>query len=47
MLLSINGGVLVYVEYPNEYGRLHQGLDYTVYLQYCIDFDCITIVLKV
>ena len=28
-------------------GKQHQGLNYTVYLWYCIYFDCITIVLKV
>ena len=43
MLLCINGGVL---NSPNKHSRLHQDLDYIVYLRYCIDFDCITVVLK-
>ena len=47
MLWFISGGVLVCLEYPNIHSKLHQGLDYIVYLWYCIDFDCITVVLKV
>ena len=45
-LLCISDGVLVYLEYPSKPGRLHQGLDYILYLQHNIDCDCIT-VLKV
>ena len=42
MLLCV-GGVLVCLEYPSKHHKLHQGLDYMVYLQYCIDFDGITV----
>ena len=38
MLLCISGGVLVCLEYPSKHIKLHQGLDYIVYSQYCIDF---------
>ena len=41
MLLCINGGVLICLEYPSKHSKLHQGLDYIVYLWCCIDFDCI------
>ena len=34
------------MEYPSKH-KLHQDLDYINYLQYCINFDCITAVLKV
>ena len=47
MLLCISGRVLVYLEYPSALIRLHQGLDYIVYLQFHIGFYCITVVLKV
>ena len=47
MLFYISGEVLVCLEYSSKNGMLHQGLDYIVYLWYCIDFDCITVVLKV
>ena len=46
MLLWISGGVLVCLKYQSKQNRLHQSLDYIVYLWYCIDFDCITAVLK-
>ena len=38
--------VIVCLQYPSKFGRLHQSLDYIVYSQCCIDFDCITEVLK-
>ena len=47
MLLNISDGVLVCLKYLSKHRRLHQGLDYIVYSQYCIEFDCITSVLKV
>ena len=43
MLLHIRSAVLKCLEYPNKHGWLHQGLDYIVYLRYCIDFDSITV----
>ena len=39
MLLCIN--VLVCLEYSSKHSKLHQGLDYIVYLWYCIDFESI------
>ena len=47
MLLCVSGEVLVCLEYPHKHGKLHQGLDYIVYLLYCIDFDCVIVFLKV
>ena len=47
MLLCICDMVLVHLKYPSKHGKLHQGLDYIVYLQYFINFDCITVVVKV
>ena len=47
MLLYINNDVFVSLEYPSRHDRLLQGLDYIVYLLYCIDFYFITVVLKV
>ena len=46
MLLCISSRVLACLEYPSKHVKLHQGLDDIVYLQYCLDFDCITVVLK-
>ena len=45
--MYINGWVLVYLKYRSKHGKLHQGLDYIPYLQYCINVDCTTVVLKV
>ena len=45
MLLCISDGLLACLRYPNKDSRLHQGRDYITYLQYCIDFDCITVAL--
>ena len=42
----ISGGALVFLEYSNKHGKLHEGLDYIVYLQYWSNLDCITVVLK-
>ena len=47
MLLSIRGVVLVCLKYRSKHDELHQGLDYNVHLRYCVDFDCIIVVLKV
>ena len=47
MLLYISGRDLVCLEYPSKHDRLYQDVDYSVYLQYCIDFHCITVVLRV
>ena len=47
MLLCISGEVLMCLEYPSKHDKLHQGLDYIVHLWYWIDFDCISVVLKV
>ena len=47
MLLYINGEVLVCLKYLSKHGKLYQELDYIIYLQHCIDFDCITVDLKV
>ena len=47
MLLCICVGVLACVESPSKQGKLHEGLDYIVYLRYSIEFDCITVILKV
>ena len=44
MLLAV---FLIGLEYPSEHSKLYQGLDYIVYSRYCIDFDYITVVLKV
>ena len=37
----------VILEYPNKHSKLHQGLGDIVYLRSSIDFDCISVVLKV
>ena len=47
MLLCISNGILVSLEYPSKHSKLYQSLEYIVYLQYFIDFGCITVVLKV
>ena len=39
MLLCISGGIFVCLEYPSKHSKLHQDLDYIVYLHY---FDYIT-----
>ena len=46
MLLYINGGFLVCLEYASKHEKLHQGLDYIIQL-HCIALDCIKAVLKV
>ena len=46
MLLCINGEFFSTFQYLSKYGGLHQDLDYIVYLQYWIDFDCIKVVLE-
>ena len=35
--------VLVYLEYPGKLSKLHQGLDFSVYLQNCIDLGWSTV----
>ena len=47
MLLCISDDVLVCLEYTSKHSQLYQGLDYIVYLRYCIYFDCIIVVLEV
>ena len=47
MLLFIIFRVLVCLEYPSKHGMLDRYVDYIVYLWYCIDFECITVVFKV
>ena len=47
MLLFNSSGVLVCLEYPDKHDKLHQGLEYIVYLRYCIDSNYITVVFKV
>ena len=42
MLLCIIGGVLACLKYQNKLGRLHESLDYILYLRPRIDFDFIT-----
>ena len=46
MLLCIGVGVSVCLTYLSKHDRLHQDLSYIVYLLYCIDFDCISVVFK-
>ena len=46
MLLYISCGGLISLENPSKRGRLHQGLDYIVYLRCCIVFGCSTIVFE-
>ena len=47
MLLCISDKVFVCSEYPSKHVKLHRSLDYIVYLRYCIEFNCIAVVLKV
>ena len=47
ILLYISGDVLLCLEYQSKHTKLHQGLDIVYYLWFCIDFDYITLVLKV
>ena len=47
ILLYISCVVLVYLGYSSKHDKLYQGLDNIVYLRYCVDFDSITVVLKV
>ena len=47
MLLYISSKVLACLEYLSKHSKLHEGLDYMVYLRHEVDFDCITVVLKV
>ena len=34
------------MEHPSKHGELHQGLDYIIYLRYCINFNCVPVILK-
>ena len=43
MLLCINREVLKCLEYPSKHAKLHKGVDYIVYLRYCIDFNSIVV----
>ena len=43
----ICGGVLGCLENQSKHSKLHQGLNYIVYLLYYIDYDCITVFWKV
>ena len=46
MVLWMNSRDLVCLEYADKHGRLHQRLNYIVYIWYCIDFDCIIVALQ-
>ena len=39
MLLCISGWISVCFECPSKHSKLHQGVDYIIYLLYYIDFE--------
>ena len=47
MLYCVSDEVLSFLEHQGKHDMLHQGLDYIVYLRYCIDFDLIKVYLKI
>ena len=44
MLPCVSSEVLLSLGHLRKHGKLHPGLDYIVYVQHCLDFDCITVV---